>query len=232
MKTYLNRLLFVIALFGLIGGVFGCNSSSSSRRTATFELELVNLTANQPLSPMAAILHNKDFSAWQIGTAVSNGLEQLAESGNPTEFLSEAKISIGVRDTESGTAVVLPGDADVITLTGILADARISLASMLVNTNDAFTGINNLNVSDLAVGESLIVDIRCYDAGTEANSETAATIPGPAAGGEGFNSTRNDRNFVITHPGVVSIDDGLSSSALNESHRIQNPVAQLVVTRI
>jgi len=71
-----------------------------------------------------------------------------------------------------------------------------------------------------------------YDAGTEANSETAATIPGPAAGGEGYNSTRDDRDTVGGHPGVISADDGLTGSALDASHRFDNPVARITITRL
>jgi hypothetical protein len=43
---------------------------------------------------------------------------------------------------------------------------------------------------------------------------------------------RDDRDYVALHPGVVSAADGLAGSALNETHRYQNPVARLVVTRI
>ena len=50
-----------------------------------------------------------------------------------------------------------------------------------------------------------------WDSGTEANSETAATIPGPAGGGEGFNATRDDSDTVSFHSGVISQDDGLTS---------------------
>jgi len=58
-------------------------------------------------------------------------------------------------------------------------------------------------------------------------------VPGPAAGGEGFNVTRDDLvDRVTVHAGVVTRDDGLSTSALDVSHRFDNPVARIVVTRI
>ncbi len=63
---------------------------------------------------------------------------------------------------------------------------------MLVNTNDAFTGMTAINISDLAIGDNITMLAVAYDAGTEGNSEVAETIPGSAGGGEGFNAARND----------------------------------------
>jgi len=83
----------------------------------------------------------------------------------------------------------------------------------------------------LAVGESLMVATRAYDAGTEANSETSATVPGPAGGGTGFNVVRDDVDRVSLHSGVVSNQDGLPTSALSDLQRFDNPTARIVVTR-
>ena len=86
-------------------------------------------------------------------------------------------------------------------------------------------------MSSLAVNESLSRTSFSYDAGTEANSEAAGTIPGPADSGEGFNEMRDDINRVAMHPGVVTQDDGLASSVLTSQYKFDNPVAQIVITR-
>jgi len=36
---------------------------------------------------------------------------------------------------------------------------------------------------------------------------------------------------VLVHAGVISVDDGLTTSALNESHRFDNPVVRITITR-
>ena len=70
-----------------------------------------------------------------------------------------------------------------------------------------------------------------YDAGTEANSESAGTVP--AQGGEGFNAVRDDsKGAVRLHSGVVSADDGLSTSSLKSINRFDNPTAKVVIKRI
>ena len=66
----------------------------------------------------------------------------------------------------------------------------------------------------------------------QVRTETADTVPGPAAGGEGFNEIRDDIADIITmHPGVVSKQDGLSNSVLGAEHKFDNPVSKIVITR-
>ncbi|MCM8857530.1 MAG: spondin domain-containing protein [Candidatus Thiodiazotropha sp.] len=196
-----------------------------------YEVELTNLTAAQPMSPMAVVLHGSGYKMWTVGTSASNGLEQLAESGDNTEILAEAAGENGT--TMSGGGVITPGASESVTIEADGAgDLALSLATMLVNTNDAYTGVDSKSLSEMRLDETQTMVLTAYDAGTEANSELASTIPGPAAGGEGFNATRDDRDSVGGHPGVVTHDDGLNSSALGEEHRFDNPVARVTITRL
>jgi len=103
---------------------------------------------------------------------------------------------------------------------------------MLVNTNDAFTGLSGFSLAELEVGETIDKLVPIYDAGTEENTETAATMPGPAANGEGFNAARETRNMITGHGGVVTSSDGLASSALNESHKFDQGAQYLSITRV
>ena len=113
---------------------------------------------------------------------------------------------------------------------------RVTVLTMLVNTNDAIAAVNGGDISGMAVGESRTWMANTYDTGTEANTETAATIPGPAStvqNKEGFNAARDDiRDEVHLHAGVVTSDDGLSTSALKYLHRWDNPAMQVIVKRI
>jgi hypothetical protein len=83
------------------------------------------------------------------------------------------------------------------------------------------------------VGDSVTLRTIAYDAGTEANTEAAVHIPGPAGGGEGFNGARDDvADRVAMHSGVVTQDDGKPTSDLNGQHRFDNPVAAIRIERI
>ncbi|MEE4379374.1 MAG: spondin domain-containing protein [Candidatus Competibacteraceae bacterium] len=235
-KTPLSKtlamLLPTLSLFGC-GGDGDSNVSVNPGSDAVFEVRIINLTHNQPLSPPGVILHRSGYSAFAAGNPVSVELEVLAEGGDPADWIAQAEANNAVLATAADTAPVGPGGSTTLSITGNRsADLAISLATMLVNTNDAFTGRSGIAVGQLAVQESLRLNLPAYDAGTEANSETAATIPGPAAGGEGFNAIRDDHDFVSIHAGVVTSDDGLNTSALDESHRFIGPTAQVVITRI
>lgn len=188
---------------------------------ATYEITVTNATNAQPLSPPAFIIHNDGFPAWETGVAASAGLEVLAESGLPDDFISE-KQSYALADA-AGDGAVTPGENISVSLEAVWDEGlQITVATMLVNTNDAFTGTTGLTIGQLGVGESISRLTRIYDAGTEENSEISESIPGPAAGGEGYNSERGAGDYVTIHSGVVTQDDGLSTSVLTEAHRFDN----------
>ena len=211
--------------------ISACNDSSSSRKS-TYKVTVTNLTNNQPLAPQGFVLHTDGYLAWQTGEQATDGIEILAESGNPTAFLDQAITENNVLLTAENASLIIPGSSDSVEIeTSRDSDLRISVASMLVNTNDAFTGITDALIGNMAVNESKTVFVPAYDAGTEANSETGATVPGPAGNGEGYNPVQDDSGFIYVHPGVVTADDGLAGSTLNESHRWDNPVAKITVTR-
>jgi len=198
-----------------------------------YQVTVTNLSNDQPLTPLAVVLHGGAYRPWQLGQSASAGLEVLAESGSPADFLQEAKAESDVVAVAMSEKKIDPGTGDLVTVQGDMDKSiKISVASMLANTNDAFTGINAMAVGDLKVGESITVLAHAYDAGTEANSESAGSIPGPADEGAGYDAARDDVDFVSVHAGVVSKDDGLAQSVLTEAHRWTGPVAKVMITRM
>jgi hypothetical protein len=195
-----------------------------------------NLTNAQPLSPIAVIGHGEGYRTFAVGSAASVGLEELAEGGDNAALLAEAAANTATVVTATGAGPIAPAGSETLAielLESELADFRISVSTMLVNTNDAFTGLDSISVGSLAVGDSLELHAIAYDAGTEADTELTTDIPGPAANGEGFNAMRSDlANRVSMHPGIVSLDDGLTISVLTNQHRFDNPVAGIRIERI
>ena len=215
------------------------NPAGNSDQDYVFTIEVTNLTYAQPLSPPAIVLHDSSYQLFSEGLEASIGLEELAESGSNASLIEEAQSYDSVIQTIAGGSIILPGSSEEFTLRldtdldAVLAESEISLVTMLVNTNDAFTGEKNIDISAFEINQSKTFNGPVWDSGTEENSETAASIPGPAANGEGFNSSReNDVNKVIFHPGVVSRDDGLSSSVLTQAHRFDQPASRIRITRI
>jgi len=241
-KTMTTLRFAAIGLVGLLGAA--CSSDNNvpppppppPPAMASFDITVTNLTNGQPLSPVAVIAHQDAYAVFTIGSTATTGLETLAEGGDNSVLITEATADAGVMATASGAAAIGPAGMETINIEVLASDLpglRLSVSSMLVNTNDAITGINGVAVADLAAGDSLTWRSVTYDAGTEANTESATHIPGPAGGGEGFNAARDDiADRVAMHSGVVSQDDGLAASALTGQHRFDNPVAEIRVERI
>ena len=204
--------------------------------TTTFEVTVSNLTNGQPLSPIAVIAHQNTFPVFTIGNPASAGLETLAEGGDNSALLAEANAATGIGDTASGAAPIGPAGSETVSVTfdeNMLGLMTISVSTMLVNTNDAITGVSSVPIGAMQVGDSVTMRSIAYDAGTEANTEAAAHIPGPAGGGEGFNVARDDiADRVAMHIGVVGLDDGFATSDLTGQHRFDNPVATVRIERI
>ena len=194
----------------------------------SYEVTVQNITQGQPLSPVGVALHG-DAVMWEVGMPASAALEVLAEGGDNSDFSA----SEGVMASASGAGPIAPGSSETITVTVINEpDTFISVATMLVNTNDAFAGVTGHALGELEVNQSMTMVLPVLDAGTEANSEVAGTIPGPADGGEGYNAERDDADLVSFHPGVVSAQDGLKMSVLTAAHRFDNPAVKLTITRV
>ena len=210
------------------------NGNGNGTEMMTYDITVTNLTSNQPLSPLAAQLHSSEYSAWKVGAAASENLEMLAEGGDNSALLNAQ--SSYVYSAVSGVGAIGPGVGGMLTIEADInaemsSDLKLTLVSMLVNTNDAFIGKTGVDLSDLAVGETVKHYLPIYDAGTEGNSELQGTIPGPADGGEGFNMARDDVDYVARHPGVVGSDQGYSESVLNSTHGFDSPAAVLTIIR-
>ncbi len=192
-----------------------------------YDITILNLTHAQPLSPVAVTLHN-DGVMWKVGEPASQALEMLAEGGDNSSFIALDSV-VAATSTETPVG---PGASATITVstTDELA-THLSVATMLVNTNDAFSGLTGLELATLAIDSPKSWHLNVYDSGTEKNSELIGTIPGPADGGTGFDVMRDDVDMVTMHPGVVTYDDGLTNSILSQAHRFDNPSIKLTITR-
>jgi hypothetical protein len=228
-----SKILAPLVLTTLLSACGGSNNNDTPAPppvvvTVEYQVTVSNLTNAQPFAPLAVILHTTG-EIWQIGQPASESLELLAESGDNSGVLGADFVVSSVTNGE----VLLPGLQATMTISTTDETAtKLSLAAMLVNTNDAFSGLNVVDVAGLAVGTSMMLTTNVFDAGTEVNSELADSIPGPAAGGEGMNAARNDVNFVAMHPGVVTNDDGLIQSVLTGEHKFDNPAMSVTITRL
>ncbi len=142
-----------------------------------------------------------------------------------------------VADVADSGGVLLPGATTTVTVEARWGFQQISLAAMLIPTNDAFVALNGVNaptgpiwgwwLPSLPTEQTITIFAPAWDAGTEANDESCNSIPGPPSvcGGEGFNISRQGaEGFIHIHRGIQGMME------LPHAERgWNNPVAQVVI---
>ena len=155
-----------------------------------YQIKITNLTNAQAFTPILAAIHSPGVAMFVAGTAASAELQTLAESGDTVPLARVLSGLTGVADMTTSAGLTTRGVTTELMLTASGSATRLSLAAMLIPTNDAFMGLNVL----LPTGfETMEVYAYAYDAGTEINDELCASIPGPPyaeCGGPGGGATR------------------------------------------
>ncbi|PCJ21495.1 MAG: hypothetical protein COB02_02565 [Candidatus Cloacimonadota bacterium] len=204
-----------------------------------FDIQITNLTFNQKFSKSSFIFHkNILIKEWTLSKAIKSSLEELCETGNSQKWINNANINGNVYQTFIGLETNSHSKSNVSTfIIKSKEDIYFTWANMLVNTNDGMTGATHIQIDSLNVGETKTFDANAFDCGTEFNSETPSTMSGP----HGDQSTlakavsptnSNDEIFLSIHRGVITSSDGLANSVLDQSHKFNNPVAQITIKRL
>jgi len=125
-------------------------------------------------APLGGVFHDGSFSSFTPGTMASDGLEALAEGGNPSQFLAEAPSSANVGNTDGQIGGSNRPTRRSFTVAVDDGNGSFSYASMFLPSNDWFIanpGGGSFDASSLlgaSNGSSLSIDINSiYDAGTE-----------------------------------------------------------------
>ncbi|MDH3600565.1 MAG: spondin domain-containing protein [Candidatus Tectomicrobia bacterium] len=165
-------------------------SSIASATTRTIEVTIHNLSKLILTPPfIAATRHSVAY--FRKGSTASEALEMLAEGGD-TGALKAFYEDNGGRVVALSDAIPPGGSATV--RMEVWHRTFLALGTMLLPTNDAFTGMQRVRV-----WHKKVVSAGSFDSGTELNDELCANIPGPVCGGEGFNADRSD-TIDIVHP--------------------------------
>jgi hypothetical protein len=181
-----------------------------------FEVMLTNLTTGVPaeggqiFSPPIFVTHGHGFSIGASGEAASAELTTLAETGNngPLAALAGGSDSVGsvVPFPPPPDGVVLPGASVSTMVTASSSVGYLSLATMLVETNDGIVLANSLPLFDEdGNARSFTMDLISYDAGTEDNNELATHVPGPPFGG--MERAPTEGSVIAPHPGIAGTAD-------------------------
>jgi hypothetical protein len=194
------------------------------------QVTITNLTMTTTFTPIMVASHKQGVTLFTLGQSASTDLEHLAEAGDLSELEATLRANPDVKDVEdTGSSGLPPGASVTVTVAAGGGYNYVSVASMLVPTNDGFFALNGMPGPAAGLNRSITYYSPAYDAGTEANDESCAHIPGPpgVCAGEGFNPARDDVNFVHIHSGIHGIGDLPAAT-----YDWRNPVAQITITRV
>ncbi len=214
----MNKLYTMLISFAL---VFSLNINAA--QAEVYEVTITNLTRGQVFSSVFAFTHNRKEKLFSVGQAASAELAALAQDADNSGLNSFYTASSNVAEVIEGAGNIPPGKSETITIKARGNKRFLSLASMLVTTNDAFLAVNKIKLPYLY--RKTIAP--AYDAGAEANDEACAYIPGPPCGNPNSASDVDGEGYVHIHAGIHGIED------LNAAqYDWRNPVAEITIKRI
>jgi len=223
--------------------VMAASIASTQVVAQDLSITVTNLTHGMDFTPILVAAHDDRGNLFDIGSPASASLQAMAEGGSLALLQTDLD---GITATYTQSAPLLAGNNTVLALNtdATPANTRLSVVSMLLPTNDAFLGLDAIDIP--AAAGTYTYYLNAYDAGTEANNELLAVdggVPGTlgmpnapfvitnGTGASGGVAGPDTINKVHVHRGGLG-DDNLTagnSDLVNTVHRWLNPVARVTV---
>jgi len=217
--------------------------ASSTTMAQELSITVTNLTQGLHFTPVITAAHNNDNQIFMSGEMATSELQAMAEGGDISglaNLLTNADANI---NENPAMGLLAPTMSASFSLTSDSANTHLSLAAMVLPSNDGFVGLDSWEIPEDA--GTYTVFLNAYDAGTEANDEIRGSgapgeagmpVPPPLDASIGMNGTgitdmeSNDK--VHIHRGSLGDDDmAAGKSDINNSvQRWLNPVAKLTIT--
>jgi len=210
--------------------------ASSTTMAQDLSITVTNLTHGIFFTPVITAAHTSDSNIFMSGTSATPELKAMAEGGmidGLDMILGNAGANINKNPAEGLLAPAMSASFD---LTNGETNTHLSLAAMILPSNDGFVGLDSWKIPTEA--GTYTVFLNAYDAGTEANDELRTSMPVPpplnpllGEGGTGITTTESNETVHI-HRGNLG-DDNLTAGKSDINNSVQrwlNPVAKLTIT--
>jgi hypothetical protein len=228
------------SLAAVIAAALSIPAAAQAQGGAMFRVSITNITKGQIISPVIVATHTENAAPfWTLGSPASEELAMIAEDAVLDPMMTKLSGLAEVLDVKTITGVngpILPGETASVDIEFTGPYRWVSAAAMLVQTNDAFTGLNGVRGPNVGAG---VFMTPAYDAGSEANTELCEHVPGPPCGNVGVRMTEGAEGFVYIHPGITGIGAANTEGDPEENPRLsqegydwRNPVAKFVIERL
>lgn len=202
-----------------------CSSVAQASGGATYEVTITNLTRAQAFTPIMVASHRKGVKLFELGSAASTELSTIAEDGNPGPLTTALEANHRVIDVENSGGLLMPGHSVTVTVSAGHGAKEVSVASMMIPTNDSFIALNGVRAPK--GNKTTVYYSPGYDAGSEPNDESCLNIPGPVCGGAGHSPEAGGEGYVHVSAGIAGIGDLAA-----DTYDWRNPTAKIVIKRV
>lgn len=224
MRTTLHRigiLTVAVTIFALLG------APAQAQLQTPLTVYITNITQGQILSPVVVVTHRAGAAPlFTPGKPASAELAQVAEDAVLQPLVDKLTVAGAYLDVEVITGAggpIMPGETASVKIQSDASNSLISLAGMLVSTNDTFVGLSGILRPPFGTQSHYAI---AYDAGSEANTEACTDIPGPPCGNAGVRVTEGAEGYVYISPGISGKGDLPASG-----YTWLNPAAYVRVVR-
>ena len=207
-----------------VSGMLLSSATATADSNISYHVTVTNITNSINFTPILVASHRKGVSLYELGSAASDELAAIAEGGDIAPLAAVLQDDSRVADVQNSDGLLGPGESVTITVRAKHGARNISMASMMLPTNDGFIALNSVKAP--RHGKATYYSPG-YDAGTEPNDELCISIPGPTCGGEGASPGAGGENYVHINRGVHGIGD-----LPPEVFDWRNSVARITISRV
>ena len=206
-----------------ISGLLLSSPSANADGNTAYHVTITNITNSINFTPILVASHRKGVSLYELGSPASDELTAIAEGGDTAPLAAVLDADPRVADVQNSGGLLEPGQSVTVTVSARRGARFISLASMMLPTNDGFIALNSVRAPRHG---AVTYYSQGFDAGTEPNDELCISIPGPTCGGEGPSPGIDGEGYVHIHRGMHGIGD-----LAPDVYDWRNPVAAVTITR-
>jgi archaellum component FlaF (FlaF/FlaG flagellin family) len=134
-----NRFLPVLVSLG----VLLASAATVANADKHYEVTITNLTRTESFTPVLVASHRDGVSIFDLGSPASDELSALAEGGDTVPLTTALKADARVVDVQQSDDLLEPGASITVKVLAKHGARRISLASMMIPTNDGFIALND-----------------------------------------------------------------------------------------
>lgn len=207
-----------------VSGLLLTSAAVSADGNASYQVTITNITSSINFTPILVTSHRKGVSLYELGSPASDEITAIAEGGDIAPLSAVLQDDPRVADIRDSGGLLGPGESVTVTVSATHGANNISMASMMLPTNDGFIALNSVKAPRRG---TVTYYSPGYDAGTEPNDELCVSIPGPTCGGEGPSPGAGGEGYVHINRGIHGIGD-----LAPDVYDWRNPVAMITISRL